>query len=141
MDYLKLNNKIPAFDTAAADVSRGRWDGIAKPLGSLGLLEESVIRIAGITGSANVQLSRRGVIVLCADNGVVAEGVSQSGSEVTRIVAENLTRRQTSVCRMASTANADVIPWIWAYRRGWTTSCCLTAISPTVRKISPRGPP
>ena len=110
MDFLKLNNKIPDFDEAAAADSKARWDGIAKPLGSLGLLEDSIIRIAGITGSANVHLTRRGVIVLCADNGVVAEGISQSGSEVTKIVAENLTKRQTSVCRMANTVNTDVIP-------------------------------
>ncbi len=110
MDFLKLNDKIPQFDDTAAQASKTRWDGIAKPLGSLGLLETSVIRIAGITGSANVNLTRRGVIVLCADNGVVCEGISQSGSEVTKIVAENLTRRQTSVCRMAKTTNADVIP-------------------------------
>ena len=110
MDIAKLDKKIPPFDQAAADEAKARWDGIAKPLGSLGLLEETIVRIAGITGSANVYLNRRAVIVLCADNGVVREGISQSGSEVTRIVAENLTKRQTSVCRMAGVANADVIP-------------------------------
>ncbi len=110
MDFIKLNKKIPAFNTAAADESAARWDAIAKPLRSLGLLEESIIRIAGITGMPSVHLTRRGVIVLCSDNGVVAEGISQSGCEVTKIVAENLTKRQTSVCRMAAAANADVIP-------------------------------
>ncbi len=110
MDILKLDKKIPPFDSGAAAEAKARWDAIAKPLGSLGLLEKTVVQIAGITGSANVYLNRRAVVVLCADNGVVGEGISQSGSEVTRIVAENLTRRQTSVCRMAGAANADVIP-------------------------------
>ena len=110
MDFLKLNETIPSFSQAAAAEAKARWDGIAKPLGSLGLLEESIIKIAGITGSANVHLTRRGVIVLCADNGVVAEGISQSGCEVTKLVAENLTKRQTSVCRMAKTVNTDIIP-------------------------------
>ena len=40
---------------------------------------------------------RRAVVVLCADNGVVAQGVSQTGQEVTRAVAENLAMRRTSV--------------------------------------------
>ena len=109
MDFNKLNKDIPAFDLSAAGAAQAHWDGIAKPLGSLGLLEHLIVRIAGITGSPSVHLTRRGVLVLCADNGVVAEGISQSGSEVTRIVAENLTRRQTSVCRMGAAANADVI--------------------------------
>jgi nicotinate-nucleotide--dimethylbenzimidazole phosphoribosyltransferase len=87
-----------------------RWDAVAKPLGSLGLLEELVVKIAGLTGSADVDVGKRAVVVLCADNGVVREGISQSGSEVTMIVAENLTRGLTSVCRMASVARADVIP-------------------------------
>ena len=110
MDFIKLNENIPAYSSAAANQAKEHWDSIAKPLESLGLLEKSIIRIAGIIGSANVRLDRRAVVVLCADNGVVAEGISQSGSEVTKIVAENLTKRQTSVCRMASSINTDVIP-------------------------------
>ena len=55
-------------------------------------------------------ISRRVVVVLCADNGVVAQGVSQTGQEVTRAVAENLAMRRTSVCQMARTAHCDVLP-------------------------------
>ena len=47
---------------------------------------------------------------MCADNGVVAEGVTQTGQEVTAIVAENFTRRATSVCLMAEIAGADLFP-------------------------------
>jgi nicotinate-nucleotide--dimethylbenzimidazole phosphoribosyltransferase len=110
MDYLALNNRIPGPDPVAAKQAKEHWDGIAKPLGSLGLLEEAIIHIAGVTGNSQVRLDKRGVLVLCADNGVVCEGVTQSGSEVTRIVAENLTRKQTSVCHMAKAARAEVIP-------------------------------
>lgn len=110
MDFKKLNASIPKPVEAAMAQSKAHWDAIAKPLGSLGLMEKSIIKIAGLTGSANVQLSRRAVLVLCADNGVLAEGISQSSSEVTRLVAENLTKQQTSVCRMAAITSADVIP-------------------------------
>ena len=65
---------------------------------------------AALTGSAELDLSRRVVVVLCADNGVVAQGVSQTGQEVTRAVAENLAMRRTSVCQMARTAHCDVLP-------------------------------
>ncbi len=110
MDIATLNNKISPPDPDAAAQAKARWDAIAKPLGSLGLFEEAVIDIAGLTGSASVRLLRRAVLVLCADNGVVCEGISQAGSEVTLLVAENLTKKQTSVCRMAHVAGADVIP-------------------------------
>ena len=41
---------VPA-DRAAMDAAWQRWDSIAKPLRSLGLLEEAVVRIAGMTGT------------------------------------------------------------------------------------------
>ena len=100
---------VPA-DQAAMEQARRRWDSIAKPLGSLGLLEEAVVRMAGITGSPNVDISRRAVVVMCADNGVVARGVTQTGQEVTAIVAENMSSGDTSVCAMARAANAQVVP-------------------------------
>ncbi len=110
MDFNELNLIIPKRDEAAAANAKAHWDSIAKPLGSLGLLEKTIVNIAGITGNADVRLGKRAVLVLCADNGVVKEGISQSGSDVTRLVAENLTKKQTSVCHMAQFANADVIP-------------------------------
>ena len=101
---------IAPADQAAMEQARRRWDSIAKPLGSLGLLEEAVVRMAGIAGSPNVDISRRAVVVMCADNGVVARGVTQTGQEVTAIVAENMSSGDTSVCAMARAANAQVVP-------------------------------
>ena len=100
---------VPA-DRKAMDRAKARWDSIAKPLGSLGALEDAVIRIAGMTGSPDVDLSRRAVVVMCADNGVVAEGVTQTGQEVTAIVAENMSTGDTSVCAMSRAAGAEVVP-------------------------------
>jgi nicotinate-nucleotide--dimethylbenzimidazole phosphoribosyltransferase len=96
--------------TEAAEAARRHWDAIAKPLGSLGLLEDAIVRIAAIIGTPDVRLNRRAVAVLCADNGVVAEGVTQTDASVTMAVARNLTKRGTSVCLMARAANCDVIP-------------------------------
>ncbi|MDR3209262.1 MAG: nicotinate-nucleotide--dimethylbenzimidazole phosphoribosyltransferase [Oscillospiraceae bacterium] len=110
MDFHKMNEILPTPSRAVAELARAKWDAIAKPLGSLGLLEDAVVQIAALTGEANVRLRRRAVLVLCADNGVVREGISQTDSAVTMLVAENLTRRQTSVCLMARAANAEVYP-------------------------------
>ena len=47
---------------------------------------------------------------MCADNGVVEEGVTQTGQEVTAVVAENFIKSETSVCKMAQIAGVDLFP-------------------------------
>ena len=97
-------------DEAARAAAHAHWASLAKPLGGLGGLETTIEDAAALTGSAKLDISRRAVLVLCADNGVVAQGVSQTDSSVTRAVAENLAARRTSVCRMAQTARCEVVP-------------------------------
>lgn len=87
-----------------------KWDRIAKPLDGLGDFETMVARIGAILGSTDFSIAKRAVIVMCADNGIVEEGVSQSTKEVTAIVSENMGKKITSVCRMAAAAGADVLP-------------------------------
>ena len=96
----------PALRRRALD----KWNAVAKPLGSLGLLEDAVTQICAVTGTTAPSIARRAVAVFCADNGVVAEGVTQTGSEVTAIVAGNLCTHETSVCKMAAVARCDVVP-------------------------------
>lgn len=104
-----LANARPA-DDAAVRRARARWDGIAKPLGGLGLLEDAVCRMAGAQRTDEVMARPRAVAVFFADNGVVAQGVTQSGQEVTATVARNMAAGTTSVCRMAQAADCAVVP-------------------------------
>ena len=97
-------------DDAACSLCQRQWDSVGKPLGSLGLLEESLCRVAALTGSAEISLSPRRLLVFCADNGVVAEGVSQTGPEVTALVARALAGGTSSACVFARRAGAEVIP-------------------------------
>lgn len=106
----EIKDQIIPLDAAAMKECQRRWDSIAKPLGSLGLLEQSIVHIAGITGTADVNLEKKAILVYCADNGIVAQGVTQTSQEVTAVVTENLTKGMTSVCQMAHCAKADVIP-------------------------------
>lgn len=103
-----MEYKIEALMEDEMRKARQRWDSIAKPLGSLGKLEEAVIKLAGIFGSDRIDISKKCVVVMCADNGVVEEGVTQSGSEITRIVAENMTRDQATVNVLANACAAKV---------------------------------
>ena len=47
---------------------------------------------------------------MCADNGVVEEGVTQTGQEVTAIVAENFLEGATSAAIMCQSAEVDLFP-------------------------------
>ena len=109
----ELKNLLAAVtppDEAARAAAHAHWAALAKPLGGLGRLEAMVEDAAALTGNPVPDVSRRAVLVLCADNGVVAQDVSQTDASVTRAVLENLTVRRTSVCRMAAAAHCDVVP-------------------------------
>lgn len=102
--------KIKPLDQIAMSVAQKRWDSIAKPLHSLGKLEDMVIRIAGITGTSDVEFGKRALVAMCADNGVVEEGVTQTGQEITALVSENFLKGETSSCVMCRECHTDVIP-------------------------------
>ena len=105
-----LCRSVRAADERAVDAAKRHWNGIAKPLYGLGRFEDLLTKVAGIQNTEDIKIDRKAVVVFCADNGVVAQGVSQTGQEVTRAVAENLAMRRTSVCQMARAAHCDVVP-------------------------------
>ncbi|MBO7275264.1 MAG: nicotinate-nucleotide--dimethylbenzimidazole phosphoribosyltransferase, partial [Clostridia bacterium] len=107
-DFNKLNIQIKPADESAMRASKAHWDGIAKPLDGLGRLEQAVTKIAALGDSAHVDISKRAVVVFCADNGVVAEGVTQTDASVTATMAGQIRDHRSSVCLMAQTARADV---------------------------------
>ena len=87
-----------------------RWDSIGKPLRSLGALERAVVKMAGMENTVNVKMDKRAIVVLCGDHGVVKEGVTQTDSSVTKIVADNIASGKASINIMAGKAGADVFP-------------------------------
>jgi len=105
----EVAGRIEPLDETALKAARDKWNAVAKPIGSLGQLELMVEKIAGLTGSIDVDISKRAVMVLCADNGVVAQGVTQSEPEITTVIAGSVARGISSVCRMAQTVGADAV--------------------------------
>lgn len=102
--------KIKEISKTARENAAKKWNSIAKPLHSLGVFEDIITDIAGIQGTHNIDINKRCVLAMCADNGVVCEGVTQTGQEVTAIVTENFAKGATSVCAMARHVGAEVIP-------------------------------
>ena len=89
---------------------KASWDKIAKPLDGLGQFETMFAQIGAITGNSSLSIEKKVILTICADNGIVAEGVSQSGQEVTAVVAGFMGQQASSVGKMARRAGVDVIP-------------------------------
>ena len=102
--------EVRGLDRTSCAQAQARWNQIAKPLNSLGLLEPAVIKIAGIQGTSQIEIGKKALVIMCADNGVVEEGISQTGQEVTAVVTENFTKGDSCVCIMAERAGVDVFP-------------------------------
>lgn len=100
--------RLPCEQSRA--VANKRFSDIAMPLGSLGLLQDAVAQIAAIRRTVRPSIAKRAVVMFCADNGVVAQGVTQCGQEVTATVTENMGRGQSAVCLMARHIGMDSFP-------------------------------
>ena len=83
-------------------------DNLTKPIGSLGMLEEIGAKIAGITGILNYVINKKNIIIMCADNGVVEEGVSNCPQSFTATVTNNFTKGITGVCVLSKFCGADI---------------------------------
>ncbi len=110
MDYRKVIARIAPLDEEAMKESAKHWNSIVHPLHSLGKLEDDTIRIAGMTKTPQIAFGKKALVVMCADNGIVEEGVTQSGQEVTAIVSENFLKEQATVAIMCKKAVVDIFP-------------------------------
>ncbi|MBP5580725.1 MAG: nicotinate-nucleotide--dimethylbenzimidazole phosphoribosyltransferase [Ruminococcus sp.] len=102
-------NKITPTGKAAYTAAKSRWDSIAKPLGSFGLLEEMVQKIAAVQGIPDVDISVRTAVVMCGDHGVIREGVTQCGQEVTAECAKAIAEGRSNINAVADAFNVEVI--------------------------------
>lgn len=86
------------------------WDSLGKPIDSLGVLEQHVTKLCMIERTAQPRIEKRALAVLCADHGCVREGVTQTDSSVTRIVAENFACGLTTTSVLARQFAVDLFP-------------------------------
>lgn len=106
------NLNIDAPDEIVRRKVLQNWDHVAKPLDGMGRFESLTAQIGAILGTDKIDISgsKKAVIMMCADNGIVEEGISQCGQEVTLAVVKNMAKKQSSVGRMAAKIGADTIP-------------------------------
>jgi nicotinate-nucleotide--dimethylbenzimidazole phosphoribosyltransferase len=100
---------IKPLDKEAAKLAQARLDSLVKPPGSLGELEVIATRLAGIGGKTYYDATKRCVIIMASDNGVVEEGVSAAPQAVTYAQTINFTKGITGINALAKQFNADLI--------------------------------
>lgn len=99
---------IELLDENSMERAGRRLDSLSKPLGSLGRLENIVKQLAGINKEVFPRVDKKTVVIMCADNGVVDEGVSQVSRDVTASVTRNFMKGITGICALSKHAGADI---------------------------------
>jgi len=105
----KYFDNIKCPDKIIGAKAQQRLDSLAKPLGSLGELEEIVQKICAIRGSMFPDISKKCIVIMCADNGVTDEGVSSCPKSVTAEVTRNFMRGITGINVFSAFTNSDIV--------------------------------
>lgn len=90
MSYLQHNvllqswiEQIKPLHRSSMNAAEERQGRLTKPAGALGRLEALSIQLAGIMGQPRPHLTHKVVVVMAADHGVTAEGISAYPQSVT----------------------------------------------------------
>lgn len=110
-DFIALLASLSPPDPEASARAEMRWHRLCKPIGSLGQLELLHRRLAGVKGTPDPEVRPRAVFIFGADNGIVAEGVTQCGQDVTAQVMRNMAAGRATIntlCRLTDTRAVPV---------------------------------
>ncbi len=101
---------IAPLDASAVRAARERQDRMTKPRGSLGVLEDVSVQLAGLAGVCPAPLPEpAAVAVFAADHGVHAQGVTPWPQEVTAQMVANFLAGGAVVNAFAAQTGAEVV--------------------------------
>ena len=106
-----LNEVLSAItpqDASWKALARERLDQLTMPHWALGRLMDLALDLAGMTRSLRPATKRKVIVVMAADHGVVAEGVSKYPQDVTWQMVANFVHRGAGINALAGQAGADV---------------------------------
>ncbi|GCD09766.1 nicotinate-nucleotide--dimethylbenzimidazole phosphoribosyltransferase [Clostridium tagluense] len=106
-----LKNTLQCIKPANIEAMKKAWerlDSLTKPIGSLGEIENIIAKMAGITGEIHNKINKKNVVIMCGDNGVVEEGVSNCPKSVTATVTNNFTKKITGVYVLSKFVGSDI---------------------------------
>lgn len=104
----RTHESIVALDAGVARRVQGLLDGKTKPPRSLGRLEDLACWVASIQRTTAPRITKRTIVLMAADHGVVEEGVSAYPQAVTAQMVRNFAAGGAAVCVLARHAGADV---------------------------------
>lgn len=107
-ELYEIMKNIKPGDRNVMKTTKEFIDNLSKPIGSLGTLEEVAIKLSGIKGEKVKNINKKSIIIMCADNGVVEEGISTCPQSTTAAVTMNFTEGTTGVCLLAQYTRADL---------------------------------
>ncbi len=107
-DTLAAIAGLGSLDERAMAGARAHLDGLTKPPGSLGRLEELVIDMAGITGQPFPPMVQRAIVVAAGDHGVARRGVSAYPSDVTAQMLANFVAGGAAINVLAEAVGASL---------------------------------
>jgi nicotinate-nucleotide--dimethylbenzimidazole phosphoribosyltransferase len=105
----EMLQRVEPLDGRAMREARLRQEILTKPQGSLGVLEELSIKIAGIKGTSWPRIEKKVIVIMVGDHGVVAEGVSLYPQVVTSQMVFNFLRGGAAINVLGRHVGARVV--------------------------------
>nr|WP_314610098.1 nicotinate-nucleotide--dimethylbenzimidazole phosphoribosyltransferase [uncultured Lachnoanaerobaculum sp.] len=109
LEFENLIALITPTSQSHRQLAKKHWDSIAKPLDSLGEFEKIFQKLSAIYESEIPDISNKCITVMCADNGIVKEGISQSDKDVTLAVAKSMALGTSSIAVLSKAAGSEMM--------------------------------
>lgn len=103
-----VRGRIGPLHEDAMRAARRRLDSLTKPRGSLGVLEDLAVTLAGIAGEPMPRFPHKVVLVMAGDHGVARDGLTGYPQEVTAQMVKNFLRGGAAINVLSRLAGAEV---------------------------------
>ena len=108
--FISLLETLNVPDQEIAAQTRAKWDSLREPAASFGQLELIHQRMAAIQGMTDPASKPRTLFIFGADNGIVAEGISLCGKQVTAQVMRDIAAEKSVTNTLGHLSETTVIP-------------------------------
>jgi len=100
--------KIRPSNKEIQNIAKQYLDGLTKPIGSLGELENIFIKLCCIFNTLDFDISKKNLLIFCADNGITEENVSCCPKQYTYVVTNNFAKGITAINKLSEFAKNDI---------------------------------
>jgi nicotinate-nucleotide--dimethylbenzimidazole phosphoribosyltransferase len=108
-EVLRLAEAVRPVEDAWRERAWRRLDSLTKPPRSLGRLETLAAKVAAIQRTERPAVAEKAVVLMAADHGVAARGVSAYPPEVTAQMVRNFAEGGAAISQLAGWTGAEVL--------------------------------